>query len=97
MSRPNSNLQGYVGVANSQVEVERIVFAAMHCPAIVFVLVSVFYLTNRPQFSMVYILIDHRNAIIEMFKTQVEPREAGDCSIYYFSIHRNSNVSSTDQ
>ena len=29
MSRPNSNLQGYVGVANSQVEVERIVFAAI--------------------------------------------------------------------
>ena len=30
-------------------------------------------LTNRRQFSMVYTLIDHK-----MFKTQVEPRAAGE-------------------
>ena len=29
MSRPNSNLQGYAGVANNQVEVERTVIAAI--------------------------------------------------------------------
>ena len=35
------------------------------------------YLTNRQQFSMVFTLIDHRNDV-NMFKTQVEPRAAGE-------------------
>ena len=34
-------------------------------------------LTNRQQFSMVYTLIDHTNDV-KMFKTQVEPRAAGE-------------------
>ena len=34
------------------------------------------YLTNRQQFFMVCTLIDHRNNV-KMFKTQVEPRTAG--------------------
>ena len=35
------------------------------------------YFTNRQQFSMDCILIDHRN-VIKMFKTQAEPRAAGE-------------------
>ena len=64
MSRPIRNLQGHAGVTNSKVEVERIVF----CPAIVFVFVFFFFLTNRPQFSLVYILIDRRNDVIKCSK-----------------------------
>ena len=33
--------------------------------------------SNGQQFSMVYTLIDHRNDV-KMFKTQVEPRAAGE-------------------
>ena len=34
-------------------------------------------LTNRQQISIVYTLIDHKNDV-KMFKTQVEPRGAGE-------------------
>ena len=36
------------------------------------------HLTNRPQFSMVYTVIDHRNDVIKCSETQVEPRAAGE-------------------
>ena len=35
------------------------------------------YFTNRQQFSMDCTLIDHRN-VVNMFKTQAEPRAAGE-------------------
>ena len=36
------------------------------------------HLTNRPQFSVVYTVIDHRNDVIKCSKTQVEPRASGE-------------------
>ena len=35
------------------------------------------YFTNRQQFSMDCTLIDHKN-VVNMFKTQAEPRAAGE-------------------
>ena len=43
----------------------------------------VWRITTGQQFSKVYSLIDHRNDV-KMFKTQVEPREAGELQVLNF-------------
>ena len=45
------------------------------------------YLTNRPQFSMVYTLIDHINDVIKCSKTQVESRAIRDMLRHFHGLY----------
>ena len=48
----------------------------------------VWRITTGQQFSTVYSLIDHRNDV-KMFKSQVEPRAAGELQVLNFWCHFN--------